>query len=149
MRTTSLLLGLIALLACLDSTGPTASQIRAEQARWRGYFIRDYQYLYQQIGFYSPITGKVILVIVIGDTVRGATDTLTGDSIPLAWGVVPTVDGLFSTALGGASDGSLTAVQFDSALGYPRQIEIAGPPDASGSLFAANLQPLLTFPPTH
>lgn len=149
MRTTVLLLALTTLLACSDSSGISLEQIRAEQARWQGHGIRDYQYLYRQTGFYSPITGKVILVTVLGDTVRGASDTLTGDSIPLAWGVVRTVDGLFNLALGAADGGDLTAIQFDSALRYPRQIDIAGPPDASGSLFASNLQPLLTAAATH
>lgn len=149
MRTTTLLLGLMALVACSDSSGASAAQIRAEQARWRGHFVRDYQYLYEQTGFNNAINGKVILVTVFGDTVRAANDTLTGDSIPIAWGIVPSVDGLFSMALGAADGGSLTAILFDSALGHPTRIDIAGPPDAAGSIFASNLQPLLTYPPTH
>jgi hypothetical protein len=59
------------------------------------------------------------------------------------------VDGLFNLALGAADGGDLTAIQFDSALRFPRRIDIAGPPDASGSLFASNLQPLLTAVATH
>ncbi len=149
MRTTTLLLGLITLVACSDSSGATASRIRAEKARWHGHFIRDYQYLYHQTGFYSPITGKAIMVNVLGDTVRAANDTLTGDSIPMAWGVIPSMDELFDRAIGAADDGSLTAIQFDSALGHPIRIDIAGPPDAGGSIFVSNLQPLLTYPPTH
>jgi hypothetical protein len=142
MRSATLLLGLIALMACSDSSGPNTSQIQAQQASWRSHFIRDYQYLYEQTGF-----NKTIRVIVLGDTVRGASDTLTGDSIPIAWGVVPTVDGLFSMALGAADGGTLSTIQFDQALGYPRRIDIAGPPDASGSIFASNLQLLYTAVP--
>lgn len=149
MRTITLLFGLITLVACSDSSGPTASQIRAEQARWHGKFIRDYQYLYHQAGFYNPIAGKVILVNVIGDTVRAASDTLTGDSIPIAWGVIPTMDGLFNLAIAASDNGSLTAIRFDAALGHPIRIDIAGPPDAGGSIFVSNLQPLLTAAQPH
>jgi hypothetical protein len=147
MRTTVLLFPFLALLACFDSQGTSLSEIRAQQARWRSHLIRDYQYLYKQTGFNSQLTGRTIKVVVLGDTVRMANDTLTGDSIPTVWGVPPTVDGLFDMALAGFSNGSLTAISFDPALGYPLRLDLAGPPDASGSIFASNLQPLLTAAP--
>ncbi len=148
MRTTSLLLSLSALMACSDSSGISLSELQAQQARWRSHFIRDYQYLYEQTGFNTSISNRTIRVIVLGDTVRGANDTLTGDSIPVAWGVIPTVDGLFDSAISGLGNGSLTLIRFDPALGYPVQLDLAGPPDAAGSILASNLQPLFTDPPS-
>jgi hypothetical protein len=118
--------------------------IEAARARWEAQQIHDYQFVYTQTGFNSILTGKVARVMVFGDTVRSATDTLTGDSIPFAGSLIPSVGALFDEAVGAAGDGSLTGIQFDPQLSYPTRLDIAGPPDASGSLFLSNLQPLLT-----
>lgn len=147
MRTTTTLLVLLALAGCSDATSPSPSELQAARTRWQGHFIRDYQYLYEQTGFNTAISGRTILVVVIGDTVRMANDTLTGDSVPVAWAVMPTVTGLFDIASRALSSGSLNRVVFDPSLDYPSRIDIAGPPDASGSIFAKQLQPLLTATP--
>lgn len=147
MRTTRLLLSLLILLGCSDGPVTSLSDVQAQRARWRNHFIRDYQYLYEQTGFNTSISNRTIRVIVLGDTVRGANDTLTGDSIPVAWGVVPTVDGLFDAAVSGLGNGSLTLIRYDLALNYPVRLDLAGPPDAAGSILASNLQLLLTADP--
>lgn len=149
MRNPTLLLGLLLLAACSDSSGTSVQQIQAEQTRWHGHFIRDYQYLYAQTGFNTALSNRTFRVIVLGDTVRAVNDTVTGDSIPVAWDAVPTVDGLFDAARAGVGNGSVTSITFDPSLGYPRRIDFTGPPDVGGSIFASNLQPLLTAAQPH
>jgi hypothetical protein len=41
-----------------------------------------------------------------------------------------------------ADAGMLRGVRFDPVLGYPTEIDLDGPPDASGSVFATGLRAL-------
>lgn len=48
---------------------------------------------------------------------------------------------IFERAIQAARDGALSGVDFDPQLHYPTRIDLAGPPDASGSEFAGDLRP--------
>jgi Family of unknown function (DUF6174) len=74
--------------------------------------------------------------------VQSATDAVTGQAEPGAPASWPTIDKLFDEAMEAAADGSLRGARFDPALDYPTEIDLAGPPDASGSVFASGLLPL-------
>ncbi len=144
MRTPLLTLALFAAAACSDANGPTTYQVEAARSRWRMQQIHDYQYLYSQSGFYTNISDRIIRVLVLADTVRAAHDTLTGDSLSTAGGAFPSVDGLFELAISGIDGGILTTIRFDRNLSYPTRLDLAGSPDATGSIFASEVQALLT-----
>ena len=80
------------------------------------------------------------------DTVVSATFVATGEAVPGSPNWLPTIDGLFGLAEREVRDGALGAITFDPQLHYPRRMDILGPPDASGSKFAANLS--TDVPPT-
>lgn len=79
-------------------------------------------------------------LVVLSDTVRSAQFVATYDSVPVEPATLPTIDALFAVAIAARENGRLTAVDFDSTYGYPSRIVIAGPPDASGTVIASNLE---------
>ena len=78
--------------------------------------------------------------MVLGDTVRSATFVATGDSVPFAAASLPTIDQLFTMGIHAAVDNSLTGVTFDPTFDFPLQMDLAGPPDAAGSVLASHLE---------
>jgi hypothetical protein len=79
---------------------------------------------------------------VRNDTVVSAVFAATGQPATGSPGRVPTIDALFDLAMQAARDHRLGAVRFDPRLHYPVRIDLAGPPDASGSELAAHVQRL-------
>lgn len=51
--------------------------------------------------------------------------------------VVPT---LYDPALAALAGGTLTSITFDTVFNYPTRMDLAGPPDASGSILASHLE---------
>jgi hypothetical protein len=94
-------------------------------------------------GFFNAFAGRAILVEVRNDTVQSATVVATGQLLARPYTFFPpTLDGLFDQAAQALQEQKLSAVRFDPQVGYITRMDIAGPPDASGSVFASALQPL-------
>ncbi len=141
-------LGLVALHAlvaggCSDSTDPQLDDIAQRRAFWVAQHLTSYSYNFEETGFFNTIAGHVIRLEVRADTVRSAVFVATGETVPLPATQFPIVDSLFAQATRAAQSHTLTAIEFDPALGYPTRMDLAGPPDASGSIFARQLRPLL------
>jgi hypothetical protein len=140
-------LGLVAVLAlgavgCSGSTDPQVDQVTRQRVLWAAHNLTRYSYEYEQTGFFTVISNRVIRLVVIADTVRSAVFVATGESVPGPAAQFPIVDSLFAQASRAAQGHTLTAIEFDPVLGYPSRMDLAGPPDASGSIFASQLQPL-------
>jgi len=128
-------------VGCSGSTDPQVDQVTRQRALWAAHNLTKYSYEYELTGFFNTIAGRVIRLVVIADTVRSAVFVATGESVPGPAVQFPIVDSLFAQASRAAQDHSLTAIEFDPQLGYPVRMDLAGPPDASGSIFASHLQP--------
>jgi hypothetical protein len=139
----SLLLAAAVAAGCSDSTGPQPSDdIQAHRARWAAHGLVGYSYDYRVTGFFISYAGHHIRLEVRDGVVRSATDVATGQAMPGDPARWPTIDALFDQAQHAADAHALHAVRFDPVLDYPTDIEVSGPPDASGSVFASDLQPL-------
>ena len=131
--------------ACRDDprshcTGPgDLTQLRAQ---WHTHNLTDYQYDYRLTGFFISYAGHPIRITVRHGAVQSAIYVETGKPLPEPLNAWPTVDALFDEVARAAQAGDLIGVRYDPRLGFPTEIDLAGPPDASGSVFASNLQPL-------
>ena len=133
-------LTLLASVSCGSPTGDDGTQVALHRAQWEAHGITSYQVDYLVTGFFIAWEGRHIRIVVRGDTVNAATFVDTGepaDSLT-TW---PTIDELFDRAERAAADGVLRDVRFDPRFDYPSEIDLAGPPDASGSLVVTQLQP--------
>lgn len=125
--------------ACGHRAKPTlAEQVAARQERWHARGVTSYGYDFDQSGFFNGCPHP-IHVEVRDDSVVSATVAATGRSVPAKWQCAPSIDGLFQTAIDAARKGELSGIRYYRA-GYPREIDIAGPANASGSLFASKLK---------
>jgi hypothetical protein len=134
------LVGLLAGLAtCRSSpTAPSLSDIQRAEAEWTTHNLTRYAYRYKTIGGFSALDGQAIRLVVLGDTVRSAQFVATNDSVPVAF--LPTINALFTLAIARRAEDRLVAAQFDSTFGYPRRLELSGPPDASGVVVASDIE---------
>ncbi|HEX4575574.1 MAG TPA: DUF6174 domain-containing protein, partial [Gemmatimonadales bacterium] len=123
-------------------TSLTLGEIQASRAAWAAQAPAHYSYVYEVTGFFNALDGRAILLEVRQDTVRSATLVATGQPVPGSAAPFPTITGLFDLVAATLENGRLAAVVFDPRLRYPRRIDIVGPADASGSVFASALQPL-------
>ena len=92
-------------------------------------------------GFNISIVGRPIRLVVLNGVVNSAQDMTTDSLLPVS-AAFPTLDGLFDQAQAALAAGTLTAIAYDSTLDFPSRMDLAGPADASGSIFASSLQPL-------
>lgn len=132
---------LILLAACSDPTGNSSTDVSSHRARWLSHGLTKYTYHYKVTGFLISYAGHDIHIVVINGVVQSATDITTGQPAPGAPSSWPTIDKLFDEAAQAAADGSLRGARFDATLDYPTELDLAGPPDASGSIFASQLIP--------
>jgi hypothetical protein len=116
--------------------------VSARRARWAAHGLTSYEYDYEVTGFFINYAGRSIHLVVRAGVVQSATDVATGLAEPGATSQWPTIDALFDEAAQAAAGGSLGSVRFDPTLDYPTQIDLKGPPDASGSVFASGLRAL-------
>jgi uncharacterized protein DUF6174 len=131
--------------ACKDTTGPGLDDVVTERALWSSQGVTSYSYDYNSMGFFICCTGgQGLRLVVRNDTVVSATFVATGQAVPVSPNSFPTIDGLFDSAESAMRNGTLSAIVFDPELHYPRRMDILGPPDASGSKFAANLAVVAT-----
>jgi hypothetical protein len=142
MRATSpirVILASLLLTACEHApTAPGPQDVFQERSLWSAHRLTRYAYVYEVTGFFINFAGHPIRLVVLADTVRSATDMTTGDSLPAT--IFPTLDGLFDKAIAALSAGTLTAITYDSTFSYPTRMDLAGPPDASGSILASSLE---------
>jgi hypothetical protein len=133
---------LFTLTGCGGPTAPSFVELQQDSARWASHHLTKYAYDFETTGFFNNLTGQVIHLVVLDDTVRSAVFVATGDTVPVPAAGFSTVNGLFDRAFAALNAGTLAGIQIDSMLSYPRRIDITGPPDAGGSIVASNLQPL-------
>jgi hypothetical protein len=127
---------LVALVACRDPTGSAPSVVAAQRARWTALGITSYQYDYEVTGFFINFAGRRVHLVVRNGAVQSATDAATGQPMTQPLTQWPTVERLFDEAAGAAR------VTYDARYHYPTEIDVSGPPDASGSVLASDLVPL-------
>ncbi len=136
----SFFLVVVSIAACRAPVGPQLGDISEHRAIWTSQALKNYSYEYEQTGFFNNLSGHVLRFEVRGDTVRSALFAATGDAVPGSPTAFPTIDALFTEAERALESQTLTAIAFDPHLGYPLRMDIAGPPDAAGSVFAAQLR---------
>lgn len=127
--------------ATAPAIAPTADRA-AHQAWWAAHRPPAYRYEYQAAGFLTAYAGRRFRLVVRDTVVQSATDVATGRAVAdpaVRW---PTVEGLFAAAAQAAGAGTLSAVRYDPTYGYPTEIDVAGPPDAGGSVTAGALAPV-------
>jgi len=129
------------LAACGDATAPTVDEVLAHRASWSAQHLSDYTYIYESTGFLINTAGKEIRIDVRDGVVVSAVFAASGEPVPGSPTQFPTIDRLFDQAFQAAQSHALESITFDQALGYPRRIDLAGPPDASGTLLATQLEP--------
>jgi hypothetical protein len=128
--------------ACAKApTGPSAPDLASERALWSAHHLTRYAYLYELTGFNVSFAGHPIRLVVLGDTVRSATDPTTGDTLSDA-ASFPTLDDLFDQAAAAIASGTLAAITYDPTFDYPSRMDLSGMPDMSGSVLASSLEPL-------
>jgi len=118
------------------TTPPARRSVAAHRAQWAALGITSYQYVYELTGFFINFAGKPVRVVVRNGAVESATEVATGQPMPQPLTQWPTVEKLFDGAVGA------THVTYDARYHYPAEIDLSGPPDASGSSLASDLVPL-------
>lgn len=122
-----------------SSTHISPTDISAHRARWSTHRLTKYAYDYKVTGFLISYAGHDIHLVILNGVVQSATDLVTGQAAPGDAANWPTIDKLFDEAMQAAGDGSLRDAKFDPTLDFPTELDLAGPPDASGSIFASRL----------
>lgn len=138
-RGTVIVLALLLIAGCHEPTSVQSSELALRRARWEAHGLTSYEYDYRLTGFFIQLAGHQIHLVVRGGAVQSATDLTTGQVLAVAPQQWPTIDDLFDDAQRAADSASLTRVLFDGTLDYPSEIDIAGPPDASGAEFATEV----------
>ena len=138
----SALLACGVLAGCGGSTGPSLNDLQQSQARWDAHHLTRYAYQLTEEGFFNAFAGHPIRLVIIDGAVSSAQFAGTADSVPADPASFPTVDQLFAEAIAAERAGTLTAADFDATTGLPTRLVFDGPPDASGSLLAGNLESL-------
>lgn len=124
-------------------TDTTPGQVTADYEQWTSHGLDSYEYDYLLGGgFFIQFADHPIHLVVRDGVVVSATYVDTGEPLPGPLTTWPTIDDLFAHALLAAEAGSLLGLRVDTQLGYPTEIDLAGPPDAHGFLRASNLRKL-------
>ena len=136
------LAALVVAAGCSSSTEPSPRAIDIRRETWTAAKLTSYSYDYKVgNGFFISFAGRWIHVVVRDNAVVSATDAATGAAMQGSLATWPTIDRLFDEARQAAQDGALSAIRYDPQYGYPTEIDISGPPDASGAIYAQNLVP--------
>jgi hypothetical protein len=136
----TLALGMLgATLGCNLSPTNQTFEILQHQAQWTGQNLTAYDFVYSVHSMVnSPCYPVALHIVVRADTVVSATCIASGQTVQ---GITVTVNTLFADALRAAHSDDLDQVQFDSRLGFPTLVAVAGPPDAGWSEQVTNFQP--------
>ena len=116
-----------------------APDLQQQRAAWASHNLTRYAYVYETTGFLSAWSGRPVRLVVINGAVSSA-QYVSNDSLLPDPSVFPTLDGLFDQAEAALAAGTLTAITFDSTFGFPTRMDLAGPPDASGSIVASGFE---------
>lgn len=130
-------------VACSDSTEPRVSSadIAQHRAQWESHHLTRYAYDYVLgSGFFISYAGHTMHIVVVGGVVSSVSDVTLGQQLSGDLSHWPTIDALFDQAEAAESAKALTKIRFDPTFDFPTEMDIAGPPDASGGVFASNLQ---------
>ena len=136
-----LLLAVLAAASGCDHapTAPTLVSILLAKSQFDAHNLTRYAYVYESLYFFSARAGHQYRLVVLNDSVVSAQDVATDSILPSAAGF-PTLDQLFDGAKAALAAGTLTRITFDPTFGFPTRMDIAGPPDASGSILASGLE---------
>jgi hypothetical protein len=129
-------------LGCSASTGPDHFYLAVQRSEWEAQHLTSYQYDYLVTGFFIDYAGKPIRLTVHNGEVQSAVFVADSEPILGPASSFPTIDQLFDRAEAASAARTLTGITFDSRLHFPTEMDIAGPPDANGSVFASNLHPI-------
>jgi Family of unknown function (DUF6174) len=127
--------------ACSNATGTSVNDVATRRAEWQARGIASYTYEFRITGFFIACAAGPVRVHVHGGVVDSATLIATGQPPNAPMSCWPTIDQLFGYAIAAGQNGALADVQFDATIDYPTEIDVSGPPDASGSYFASSLVP--------
>ncbi len=127
---------------CSASTGPDRFDVQVHRAEWAAQGITNYEYDYLVTGFFIDYAGKPIRLTVRDGEVQSAVFVADSEPMLAPASSFPTIDQLFDRAEAASTRGTLTGIAFDPRLHFPTEMDISGPPDASGSVFASNLRPI-------
>jgi Family of unknown function (DUF6174) len=143
------ILAAAALVAACDggtlviATGRFATgSFATHREHWMAHGITSYSYQLRVTGFFIVYAGRSIVIVVRGGAVESATYADTGAPAPGPLSQWPTIDALFDRGEAAQHAGALRDAAFDASLDYPTELDLNGPPDASGSVFASDLRPL-------
>ena len=136
------LIAFVVAASCRETTA-VANQhdLSLHRAHWAAHGLTKYTYVYETTGFFIATSGRKIHLVVINGAVQSATDVATGQPMDGPLTQWPTIDALFDRAKGADDAGLLRDIRFDPALEYPSEIDVGGPPDASGSFLASAVIP--------
>jgi len=130
---------LAVMVACHNPTDSSSVDLAAHRARWTARGLTKYAYDYRLTGFNVSWVNRPIHIVVLNGVVVSATDVATGQAAPGDPASWATIDKLFDQASQASASRTLRGIQFDPTFDYPTEIDLAGPPDASGSIFASGL----------
>lgn len=128
--------------SCGEPTSAPSADLASHRDQWVARRPAAYQYEYGTTGFFNAYAGRRIRLVVRNGAVQSAVDVATGQVVADSVVRWPTIDQLFDQAAQAAAAGTLRGARYDAAYGYPTEVDLAGPPDASGSLMASALAPL-------
>lgn len=145
MRSSVLRCGATAVLiwlgsSCQEVTGPSVNDVLAHRAKWaaRGITSYSFDYSLRAMIYSAGCPTAAWRLEVQQNTVTSATCLASGQAV-----TAPnvTIDTLFDQALRAIGTNGINAISYDALRGFPTSIDFAGPPDASYSETATNLQP--------
>ena len=126
--------------SCQEVTGPSVNDVLAHRAKWaaRGLTSYSFDYTLRAMIYSVGCPTAAWRLEVQQNTVTAATCLATGQAVTAP---SVTIDTLFDQALRARGTNGISAISYDAQLDFPTSIEFAGPPDASYSETATNLQP--------
>lgn len=129
----------VIMAGCHNPTDNSSVDLAAHRAQWTARGLTRYAYEYKLTGFNIAWVNRQIHIVVLNGAVASATDVATGQPAPGDPASWPTIDTLFDQASQASANRALRGIQFDPTFDYPTEIDLAGAPDASGSIFASGL----------
>jgi hypothetical protein len=122
-----------------NPTDNSSVDLSAHRAHWAARGLTKYAYEYKLTGFNVSWANRQIHIVVLNGVVASATDVAAGQPAPGDPASWPTIDKLFDQASQASTNRTLRTIRFDPTFDYPTEIDLAGPPDASGSIVASGL----------
>ncbi len=132
----------VGLWGCRSIAGTDVPDVEAARAAWVARGITSYRYDVSIMGSLCIGPARVYVQANQQDSVinlrKGAPEPMGPQTWP---GCAPTVLELFDGAIRAAETHRLGGIRY-AREGYPAEIDYPGPPDASSTIYASNLQPM-------